>query len=185
MKVQILVTSAILFFASLALAVPQYNFQPDAGKIEFKTKGWPSLITIKGEGTGVTGALTETDGKVSGDLTFELKTLKTGIDLRDNHMKDKYLEVGKYPTAKLKLTNISVPQGLSGDLKIKGLLELHGQSKEVAISGKLEQDGETLKLKGEIPITLTDFKIPIPNYKGITVAELVTVSFSSKVQQIK
>ena len=63
----------------LASAAVKYDFSPQSGKVAFKTKGWPSLITIKGEGEGVTGQLMEDSGKISGDLVFNLGTLKTGI----------------------------------------------------------------------------------------------------------
>ncbi len=177
----------ITIVASLALpfaqAATQYQFQPDAGKVVFKTKGWPNLVTIKGEGKGVAGNLSEDTGKVSGEITFQLAQLKTGIELRDNHMKDTYLEVKKHPVAKIKLTNLEVPKDLDGSFEFKGMMTLHGVEKQVSGQAELENDSGKLKLIAEIPIKLSDFKIAIPSYQGITVAEKVNISISSEVKK--
>ena len=174
-------TAVTLITSSVALG--NYHFKPNNGKVSFKTKGWPSLITIKGESKGVQGELKEMDGKVSGALSFDLQTLKTGISLRDDHMKNKYLEVTKYPKATLTLKNLMLPEKKSGDVPFKGLLKIHGVEKEVKGKVTLESgsDGKEVKMKGEIPIKLADFKIEIPSYKGITVAETVKVFIESKV----
>lgn len=65
----------------------------------FVAKGRPALIAIKGTGDGATGSLNEMNGTITGEIQFQLKSLKTGIDLRDSHLKDKYLEVEKFPIA--------------------------------------------------------------------------------------
>lgn len=175
----------LLLISSSAFATTTFDFKPEVGKVEFKTKGWPNLVTIKGKGNGATGTLTETDGKVSGTLTFDLTSLNTGIDLRDDHMKNKYLQVNEHPTAKLTLTDVSVPKGLDGDFKFTGTLELHGQKKAVSGKAELDKDDNQIEIEAEIPIKLGDFNIDIPSYKGITVAEKVTIQFESKVQSAK
>jgi len=177
----ILICFFLFTFQVQAQSAVQYNFKPDTGKVAFKTKGWPNLVTIKGEGKGVIGNLTLQEGKVTGELTFDLTTLKTGIELRDDHMKDTYLEVKKFPKAKLKLTSVEVPKDMDGDMKFKGLMTLHGVEKEVSGKAELDKDDKKIKMSAEVPIKLSDFKIAIPSYKGITVAEKVKVSFESEV----
>jgi polyisoprenoid-binding protein YceI len=175
-------TSILVLLFAFASHAAIYNFVPENGKVNFKTKGWPSLITIKGESKGVTGKLEEKKGKVSGTLTFELSTLKTGISLRDSHMKDNYLEVKKHPQAKLTLKDLAIPKGANGEIEFSGEMEIHGEKKEVKGKAKLSsKDGKEISMTAEIPLKLTDFKIDIPSYKGITVAEDVTVNFESKV----
>lgn len=176
----------ILFAFNLshaAVGASQFEFKPEAGKVEFKTKGWPNLVTIKGEGQGVIGKLAEEAGKVSGELSFDLTSLKTGIDLRDTHMKDNYLEVKTHPTAKLTLKDVTVPEKLAGSFDFTGTLNLHGQDRAVTGKAELENEGGAIKMKAEIPINLNDFKIAIPSYQGITVAEKVTINFESKVMK--
>src|SRR4051794_17563067 len=54
------------------------------------------------------------------NVVLKVATLKTGIDLRDNHMRDKYFEAGKYPEAKL--VQASGKAGnFWGDLSVHGI----------------------------------------------------------------
>ncbi len=168
-------------FSHAAINASQFEFKPEAGKVEFKTKGWPNLVTIKGEGPGVSGSLKQDGGKVSGDLSFQLDSLKTGIDLRDSHMKDNYLEVKQHPTAQLTLKDVAVPENLDGSFAFTGTMNLHGVEKEVKGQAELELDGDQIRMTAEIPVKLSDFKIAIPSYQGITVAEKVTILFESTV----
>lgn len=181
MKNLILIAITALFAQSLFAAPSTYVIKPPMGKVEFKTKGWPNLITIKGEGTGVAGQVRAEAGKANGTLTFDLTTLKTGIDLRDDHMKNKYLQVKEHPVAQLTLTDVKIPDSLEGSFDFSGMMKLHGVEKEITGKGELSKDGNDLKMTAEIPVKLSDFKIEIPSYKGITVAEKVKVNFETKV----
>ncbi|MEM7651954.1 MAG: carboxyl transferase domain-containing protein [Pseudomonadota bacterium] len=126
-----LILAGCFLLPSLSLGALNFNFAPEAGKVSFKTKGWPNLINIKGEGQGVTGTLTQNQNKISGTLTFNLETLKTGISLRDDHMKNKYLQVKTHPTATLTLKDVTVPASLDGSIDFKGELMLHGEKKDI------------------------------------------------------
>lgn len=180
----LILTLTTLFFANTLNAATQFQFKPEMGKVEFKTKGWPNLVKIPGKGKGVSGQLTEHQGKVTGELVFDLTSLKTGIELRDTHMKDNYLQVTEHPTAKLSFKDMSIPADFDGSFKFKGLLTLHGEEKEISGEAEMDKDGKTITVKGEFPIKITDFKIPVPSYKGITVAEKVSVKFETKVNQL-
>ena len=178
-----IILSAIIMLAGIqTFAATKYNFTPETGMVEFKTKGWPNLITIKGKGTGVTGGLVEDQGTVTGQLTFDLTTLKTGISLRDDHMKNNYLEVKEHPTAELKLDKLAIPKDLSGDVELTGTLKLHGVEKPIKGTAVLSKEDGSIKVDANFIVMLSDFKIAIPSYKGITVAEKVTIAFNSTVK---
>src|SRR5207248_2442418 len=51
------------------------------------------------------------------DIKLALDTLKSGIDLRDSHMKNKYFEIGKFPIA-------SLLQGTASGGKFTGQLSI-------------------------------------------------------------
>ena len=161
-----------------------YEVNADKGKVHFKTKGWPNLINIHGEGKGAVGKVTITDNKASGELSFELGTLATGIELRDEHMKTKYLEVEKHPTTSLKFEDVTLPNNLNGSASFSGRLKLHGVEKKVSGVAQISKTDKGLTLKAELPIKLSDFKIEIPSYQGITVAEDVKIEFETEVSTI-
>src|SRR5438132_5755067 len=60
------------------------------GPAGFKIEGKTAELTVKDDGKAVT-------------FVVPLATLKTGIDLRDRHMREKYLETDKYPNAVLEV----------------------------------------------------------------------------------
>lgn len=180
---RLLCLSISLLIAQTSFAVSQYSFSAEQGKTFFETKGWPSLIVIKGEGVGATGVLKEESGKLSGSLDMDINTFTTGIGLRDEHMKDKYLQVKEYPKATVTLKELAIPADKKGKVDFLAELEVHGVKKEVKGVAELTPESNNLKVVAEFPIKLSDFKIEIPSYKGITVAEDVKVKFESLVTQ--
>src|ERR1700743_1526023 len=85
-----------LFSLTGFAAAKSIVFSP-TGTVTFLAVGKPSAIKINGTGEAAKGSLTlAADNKASGVLTFNLKSLNTGIDLRDKHMKEKYLQVDQF-----------------------------------------------------------------------------------------
>ncbi len=178
----LIVTLVILLQVNICFGAKKYSFKPEKGKVSFTTKGWPNLINIKGEADGFKGVLEETmENKVSGKLSFALDKLKTGIELRDDHMKNKYLEVKTYPVAELTLKELPIPANGDGAFDFKGLLLVHGVTKEVTGKAKIEGIDGHKKMTAEVSIKLPDFNVEIPSYKGITVAEKVDIVVESRV----
>lgn len=113
-----------------------------------------------------TGAATVTGNKVSAkNIVVDLKSMSTGLDLRDDHAKNKYMEVGKYPEAVLIEAN-----GENG--KGTGKLKFHG--KENAISGTYTIQGGKM-LNATFKIKLSDYGISDISYKGIGVEDEVKI----------
>jgi len=159
------------------------KFEKNDGKVEFKAKGWPSLLKINGKGEGFSGTLKEkgtgaSKRKLSGELFFELKTLKTGIDLRDKHLKEKYLKVSEHPKAVLYVKDLILPA--KGKFKFKANLKLKNVVRPVMIVAKLVPKKTHSNLTAQFKIKLSDFKVEIPSFKGVTVAEEVEVKVSAK-----
>lgn len=157
------------------------------GELNFTAIGSPGILKIRGEakGTPPKGQIELKNGEANGEFTFPLAALDTGIELRDRHMKDKYLEVGKYPDAKLKIVGLKVSEvdlksGVSKDFT--GELTLHGETK--AVTGKFELDKTGKSLKAQFPITVSDFNIGVPKYMGITISEQVDIEIESQLETV-
>ena len=158
-----------LIAASLSLPVMATPFKVGSGNVEFKAKGFPTFITITGKSTEVMGNLDfdQQTMMASGTFTLPLSSLKTGMDLRDEHMTEKYLEVNKYPNATLTLK----PFKLEDEGEVKGTLKLHDVEKEVMIKYTSSKSADALKVQTEFDLVLGDYKIDIPSFQGITVAK--------------
>lgn len=170
-----------LLVATPVLAATQYAFKQDVGQVRFEAQGRPKLITINGDGKGVRGSLTQEGDQMKGELEFDLGSLETHLALRDRHMKEKYLQVQDHPVAKLTEIQITIPATFKTEKKAAGvpftaMLTLHGEKKPVK-DGKVnleEKDGK-VEIKAEFPLKLSEHKIDIPSFAGVTVAEDIKV----------
>ncbi len=110
----------------------------------------------------IKGSITQNaDGSVSAEkIEIPLAQLKTGMGLRDEHMKDKYLEVGKYPNAII--TNAKGKDG-------KGTATLEVRGKKTEVSGTYKIEGDEVLVK--FPINITNYDIGKVKYMGVGVKD--------------
>lgn len=163
--------------------IPQWSVVLDQGNgsVEFNAVGRPSAIKIKGKGTNAKGTLTLEGNRVSGIAIFALDSLDTGIKLRNEHMKTKYLETEKFPEARLTLSQITLPESFKGDVAMaenvpfEGKLLLHGVEKLVKGNASVERKGAEVTLDAVFDLKISDFAIATPGFAGITMAEDVKV----------
>ena len=117
---------------------------------------------------------------LSGELTVELATIDTGIALRNQHLRENYLEVSKGPgfdkavLAEIRLGEAS-GEGFEGRSGFSGTLRLHGVSRSVTGSAEIRREAAGLRVAATFPLTLTDFGIEPPQYMGVGVANKLMV----------
>ena len=117
---------------------------------------------------------------LSGELTVELATIDTGIALRNQHLRENYLEVSKRAgfdkavLAEIRLGEAS-GEGFEGRSGFSGTLRLHGVSRSVTGSAEIRREAAGLRVAATFPLTLTDFGIEPPQYMGVGVANKLIV----------
>ncbi|WP_434381087.1 YceI family protein [Melittangium boletus] len=156
--------AVVMVLATPALAQVE---RTGAASTVFKGKG-PAGFKIEGK----TEELTLKDDGKTVVISVPLAKLTTGIDLRDAHMRDKYLQVDKFPAAVLEVpwSEIKLPEaGQSLTQKVKGKLTLHGQTKDVVAEYVIKRNGDVYEATGQMPVNFKDFGIDVPNYMGVTV----------------
>lgn len=154
--------SSFMFFGNIPIILAD-------GKCEFFAKASVGVLEFTGKGCTVKGVPTIRGGKVSGEFVVDMTKLDSGIDLRTEHMRDKFLEVGKFPKATLKLISMLESGG-----KFEGSLNLHGVDK--AISGTAEKTPSGYDFKFDVKTT--DFGLIKAGYKGIEIGENISISGS-------
>lgn len=161
-------------------------FKAADGKTEFLAIGKPAMIKIGGEGQGPEGVLTVSKNTVNGVLKVDLTKLTTKIDLRDDHMKNKYLEVGKYPEATLEFVNLTLPTDVSAmpetetEVPFKGKFTMHGKTSDVSGKAKISKKVKDVSGNAEFVFKITDHLDTLPSWLGVKVAEDVTVKVQLK-----
>lgn len=112
-------------------------------------------------------------------IVVPISSLTTGIGLRDKHMKEKYLEAGKYPNAELEVQRAALKFPADGMLQTadaQATLTLHGQTRPVTIQYTASRTGDLYSVSGTTRINILDFAITQPSYLGVTVKPDVSIS---------
>ena len=165
------VLAVALLLALPVPAVTQVTGEPTAG---FHGRG-PGGFSLEGKTHQLK---VEDDGSVV-KFTVPLASLETGIGLRDRHMREKYLQVDKYPDAVLELpwSSLKLPSdGQTSDGTAPGKMTLHGKTQDVQVKYRITRTGNRYQVTGNVPVKITDYGIEKPSYLGITVQPDVDVS---------
>ncbi|MGO8970126.1 MAG: YceI family protein [Myxococcaceae bacterium] len=161
---------------ALACATPGLvlaGLQAKQAKVTFSCIG-PGGLHFEGTGHELTIA-------DKGDtllVTVPVASLTTGIGVRDSHMREKYLESDKFPTAELAVprAGLSLPtDGTSVDATAAGTLSIHGTARPVSFHYKASRSGNTYDVQGDVHINMNDYDIPTPSYLGVTVRPPVDI----------
>jgi len=129
------------------------------------------------------GSLTTSAARPSaldGGLSVDLRTLDTGISLRNDHLRETYLEVDKGPGFDKALLSEIDLKGLNADApdgkgSFTGALTLHGVKKAVSGPVEFRKQGSGLRIKASFPVNLPDYNISEPRYLGVGVKNTVQV----------
>jgi len=150
-------------------------------------------MTVGGSFDARTTALSGTlmpngSATVEGGLTVDLRTLDTGISLRNQHLRETYLEVDKGAGYDKATLSEIVLQGLSADASqgkgsFTGSLTLHGVKKTVTGPVEVRKSGAGLQVKASFPLSLSDYNIAEPRYLGVGVKDSVQVEVAFTVSE--
>jgi polyisoprenoid-binding protein YceI len=109
-----------------------------------------------------------------------LRNLDTGNSLRNKHLREKYLEVDKYPDAELSIPRSSLDfpsePGRTVSHSASGTMKLHGVSRPATFTYSAKKDGAGYSVTGSTRIDIRDYGIQTPSFMGVTVQPDVTVS---------
>jgi hypothetical protein len=119
----------------------------------------------------------------AGELAVPLDDLDTGIALRNQHLRDTYLEVGKGPEYSRAILTEIRPTGFErtppvGKGTFTARLRLHGVERMVTGQADVRRNGERLRVRASFPVVLEQFAIAKPRYLGVGVRDEVTVQVS-------
>lgn len=139
------------------------------GSFQAKSSALSGTLTVAGSPSSLDGA-----------LTLDLRTIDTGISLRNDHLREKYLEVDKAPGYDKALLSGVVLQGVSteatnGKGTFTGSLTLHGTTRSVGGPVEVRTAGGVARVKASFPLKLSEYNIPEPRYLGVGVRDTVQI----------
>lgn len=175
MRVALLV--CLITFITTAAQPSTYILSRGKSSVCFEAIGRPSFLKIRGTSDKtLEGQITSDGKKLSGQCSFDLESLTTGIDARDDHMKHKYLETRKFPKATLSFTKFEITNTHKcANVPFEGVLSLHGVDHGVKGEASVTFTEQALEIDAQLELKTDDFKIEQPSFAGITMASLVKV----------
>lgn len=142
-----------------------------SSSVEFKATG-PAGLSIVGTSSEVRAS----DTADSVVIVVPLAKLDTGIELRNKHMREKYLDTANFPNAELTVSKSSLGYPNVGSGEATGQLKLHGTTKSVKFKYDAKKSGSSAAVSGTVRINMKDFGIEQPSYMGLTVKPEVDIA---------
>lgn len=121
-------------------------------------------------------------GSYRGELRVGLATVDTGIELRNEHLRNGYLELDRGPEFRhAVLSGIALdepPPDRPGrhETRFSGTLTLHGVRRAVEGDAELRSRNGRLHVEAAFSLSLDEFDIPPPRYLGIGVRDTIEVT---------
>jgi polyisoprenoid-binding protein YceI len=129
----------------------------------------------------VTGAIVADPGAAgaaSVEVSIDMRTLDTGVALRNREMRQRYLQTDKFPFATFKSVSVVGPAAIGpnepADIKVTGDFSLHGVTKRMTIPVRV-----VVIPDGRIHATAL-FNVKMPEF-GINVPDNVLVTVNNEV----
>lgn len=98
--------------------------------------------------------------------------------LMEEHFNENYLESEKFPAATFKgkiAEKIDFTKEGTYDVTAKGVMMIHGVSKEKVLTGKLTVGKDNISIETNFEIALVDYKIDVPKLVWEKIAEKIAV----------
>lgn len=152
-----------------------FNFEDKGGRNQVTFFSTTPLEDINGLGNGVSGSVTFSVNDLKtlkGKVTVYVASIKTGIDLRDEHMRSAgWLNAESYPEITFEIKKIIDIKSIVDNkltAKVIGNYTLHGVTKEVIAEATLTylDESETTKQKttGDLLGVQAKFNIKLSDY---------------------
>ena len=200
-SVRALVMIACLALPSFAAAqAQQFRIRRDGGsRVTFVSDA--PLETINGVSSQISGNISIDPSRLasaSATVTVPISSLRTGIDLRDEHLRaENWLDAEHHPNITFELTGLSgasaLQPGQSANVRIRGRVSLHGVTKNIEARGRVMYmpltdemraspgiDGDVLRFRARFKLRLTDFGVAIPLPVRLKVSNEITISINAR-----
>lgn len=152
-----------------------FNFEDKKGRNQASFFSTTPLEDITGVSNAVKGKITFNVADIKtlkGSISIPVSSLKTGIELRDEHMKSKnWMDAENYPDVTFLIKNVSdvkIEADNKMQIKATGDFTAHGVTKEIVVPVTLiyldESEQTSQRAPGDLLGVQTTFKIVLSDY---------------------
>lgn len=184
MKNKIIAAFGFLILATAANA--QDKFFTKSGKVDFYSKAPLEDITAKNK--TATAVLDTKTGQLQ--FVVMIKGFEFENAEMQEHFNANYMNSDQYPKAEFKgqvLNNADINYSKPGTYtaKVKGMLTMHGVTKEVITTGTIKVEGIGLKATSEFNVKPADYNIKIAPIVKDKIAKNIKISVDTKLEPLK
>ena len=159
------------------LAGVQLSLDPEQSKVHYMVDS--TLHTVHGTFNVKSGTISfdPASGKASGEVVVYATSGDSGNSSRDERMHKEILETRKYPDATFRPTQVDGAVALAGtsDVKVKGIINLHGQDHEVVALVHAEMAANRWKGTAKFDVPYIQWGIKDPSSWLLKVKPVVNV----------
>lgn len=166
----------ILFMLCLlfSLNLGAVDLQLDKGKIQAHTEVFgDSEINPQTSSISSNLSIDEKIESLRGELSFKTLSLRSDNEQRDTNMYE-LLNAKVFPNISFKIASI---QKNKDEFILKGTLTLNDIKKEISSKLNIFEKGNSLELKGDFTIKLTNFGIEPPSMFFVTVRDQIDIKY--------
>lgn len=162
-------------FLCITILSSQERYLTKNGKITFFSSA--TIENISAENNQVLSIVDASNGKMA--ISILMKSFQFEKALMQEHFNENYVESDKFPKATFKgeILNFSAIKD-STKVTVKGMLTVHGVSKEINIESTINKVENAILMNGEFFINLSDFDIKIPSIVKRNIAKKIKVNFN-------
>jgi len=168
-------TSMLILFVNFSFA-QQFNPTDEGSEVKFKIKNFG--VNVGGSFSGLKGKIIFNPENLATSefaVTIDTKTINTGIDQRDNHLrKEEFFDAEKFPNIQFASTKITTSTN-NDYLFVFGKLTIKDVTKEVSFPFKATKKADDYLFEGEFKINRRDYNV---GGGSITMADELTVNLS-------
>jgi len=162
------------------LTFSQNKYITKSGEIRFEASV-SSFEVVNATNKGVSAILNTENGEIA--VLALVKGFRFKVALMEEHFNENYMESRQYPKATFKgvLQDFFIKDLIhSGMLetRVKGLLTIKGQTKEIVSRATLKKIGKRIALQAKFMVSPSDFDIKIPKIVQNKIAEVIKINVS-------
>jgi polyisoprenoid-binding protein YceI len=183
MKKLIWIILVLLFPLAVFSETQTYVVVPRLSSMTFNVSA--QMHDVNGTGNRFSGTITGDPADITTakiELKLDPKSFDTDNEKRDKDLRDKCMEVSKYPFVEFISQSIQADQkelkaGQTQKATIQGTLKMHGLEKQVTVPVNLQLSEDTLTADGEMAIVLDEWKILRPKVLLVQLQNDVKIKF--------
>ncbi|MFZ1290331.1 MAG: YceI family protein [Melioribacteraceae bacterium] len=189
MKIKIILYLFISFVSIINLVASEFHVKKtEKNSVKFISDA--PIENFEGVTNNIDGYLYyEIELTNNSQLHFEvdLRTLDTGIGLRNRHMRENYLETDEYPMAAFsgKIVKAEKLSENKYKVNVSGEMNIHGVNKKQNIDGTVEFIDDEIKITTNFIVKLTDHKIDVPSLMFMKIDENMDLQLSFNLEKAK